>query len=229
MTRAADPELAAELELFQGCPPDMVRDMLAGLRQTDLHPGRLFDVSSTDASCCVLVKGRLALEFTGVTDHPRVIGLVEEGDLLVRPVQSWASVGPSLRCRAIDASSLVLVDAARLRTWIAQPQLGENVVHLLSAQVAERELAIAISLEPSVERRVLRKLRQLALRWGRVTPDGIRLDLRLTHQELANMVGAVRETVTLAMGRLQEQGEIQVQNRTVIIRGGLETGGPSAP
>ena len=228
MTRPADPELVAELELFQGCSEDTVREMVAGLRQTDLGAGMLFDVSSTDASCCVLVRGRLALEFMGVTDHPRVIGLVEEGDLLVRPVQSWAAVGPSLRCRAIDDSVLLLVDAARLRTWIAQPQLGENVVHLLSAQVAERELAIAISLEPSVERRVLRKLRQLALRWGRVTPDGIRLDLRLTHQELANMVGAVRETVTLAMGRLQEQGEIQVQNRTVIIRGGLETDEPPA-
>lgn len=228
MTRAADPALADGLELFQGCAPDLVRDMLSGLRQLDLDPGMLFDVSSTDASCCVLARGRLALEFTGVTDHPRVIGLVEEGDLLVRPVQSWASVGPAMRCRAIDASSLVLVDAARLRTWIAQPVLGENVVHLLSAQVAERELAIAISLEPSVERRVLRKLHQLALRWGRVTHDGIRLDLRLTHQELANMVGAVRETVTLAMGRLQEQGEIHVQNRTVTILRDLGDGaGPA--
>jgi len=222
MTPAADPVLAAGLELFRGCPDELVRDMLAGLRQMDLDPGMSFDVSSTDASCCVLMRGRLALEFTGVTDHPRVIGLVEEGDLLVRPVQSWASVGPSMRCRAIDASSLVLVDGERLGAWIAQPVLGENVVHLLSAQVAERELTIAISLEPSVERRVLRKLHQLALRWGRVTPDGVRLDLRLTHQELASMVGAVRETVTLAMGRLQEQGEIHVHNRTVTILRGLE-------
>lgn len=217
----ADPALAEDLELFQGCAPDMVRDMLAGLRQLDLEPGMLFDVSATDASCCVLTRGRLAVEFTGATEHPRVIGLVEEGELLVRPVHSWAAVGPRLRCRAIDASSLVLVDAARLRTWTGQPVLGENVVRLLSAQVAERELAIAISLEPNVERRVLRKLQQLALRWGRVTPDGIRLNLRLTHQELANMVGAVRETVTLAMGRLQDQGEIHVENRMVTILHGV--------
>lgn len=223
-TRPADPGLGEGLELFQGCAGDLVRDMLAGLRQRDLEPGMGFDMAGTDAACCVLMRGRLALEFTGATDHPRVIGLVEEGDLLVRPVHSWASVGPAPGCRAIEASSLVLVDAARLRTWTAQPVLGENVVRLLSAQVAERELAIAISLEPSVERRVLRKLQQLALRWGRVTPDGIRLNLRLTHQELASMVGAVRETVTLAMGRLQDQGEIHVSNRTVTILTGVAHG-----
>lgn len=81
----ADAALAMDLELFQGCAPDMVRDMLAGLRQLNLEAGMLFDVSATDASCCVLTRGRLAVEFTGSTGHPRVIGLVEEGELLVRP------------------------------------------------------------------------------------------------------------------------------------------------
>jgi hypothetical protein len=46
----------------------------------------------------------------------------------------------------------------------------------------------------------------------------VRLDLRVTHQELADMVGAARESVTVAFGRLQEQGEIELSRRTVIIR-----------
>lgn len=227
-TRTADPALGDGLELFQGCDAEMVRDMLADLRQVDLETGMVIDLSDFDAACGVLMRGRLALELTGITEHPRVIGLVEEGDLIVRPVHSWAAVGPAPACRAIEPSGLVLVDAARLSTWTRQPVLGENVVRLLSAQVAERELAIAISLEPTVERRVLRKLQQLALRWGRVTPEGIRLNLRLTHQELANMVGAVRETVTLAMGRLQDQGDIHVENRTVTILRGLTDGNGGA-
>ena len=98
------------------------------------------------------------------------------------------------------------------------PALAANLVRVLSAQIADRELAVAIALEPRVERRLLLKLRQLAERWGRVTPDGIRLDLRLTHQELANMVGAVRESVTIALGRLASAGEIEVRNRTLLIR-----------
>ena len=98
-----------------------------------------------------------------------------------------------------------LVDRARMEAWMHDPALAANLVRVLSAQIADRELAVAIALEPRVERRLLLKLRQLAERWGRVTPDGIRLDLRLTHQELANMVGAVRESVTIALGRLAER------------------------
>ena len=111
-----------------------------------------------------------------------------------------------------------LVDRERLDAWMHDPDLAANVVRVLSAQIADRELAVAIALEPRVERRLLLKLRQLAERWGRVTPDGIRLDLRLTHQELANMVGAVRESVTIALGRLASAGEIEVRNRTLLIR-----------
>ena len=48
----------------------------------------------------------------------------------------------------------------------------EAVFALVWPQIAERELAVAIALEPRVERRLLLKLRQLAERWGRVTPGG---------------------------------------------------------
>jgi len=61
------------------------------------------------------------------------------------------------------------------------------------------------------------------------TPDGIRLDLRLTHQELANMVGAVRESVTIALGRLTESGEIEVRNRILIIRSPDQDPGGDGP
>ncbi len=180
--------------------------------------GDEFDIGTTSASCCLVTTGRLALRFTAAEERSRTIGLLEEGDLLVRPVEAWAVVGPRLRCRALEESSVLLVERERLESWLGDPILAANVVRVLSAQVAERELAVAISLEPSVERRLLLKLRQLALRWGRVTPDGIRLDLRLTHQELASMVGAVRESITLALGRLAEQGEIDASNRVIVIR-----------
>lgn len=212
----------ARLDLFAGVAPARVADLVAGLPRRELPGGAHFDVADTDAACCLVASGRLALEFTTVVDRSRMVGLLEEGDLLVRPVQTWASVGPRLSCRAIEESTVLLVDPDRLEAWLREPDLAVNVVRVLSAQVADRELALAISLEPRIERRLLLKLRQLALRWGRVTPEGVRLDLRLTHQELANMVGAVRESVTLALGRLAEQGEVTVRNRTLVIRGPLD-------
>jgi CRP-like cAMP-binding protein len=111
----------------------------------------------------------------------------------------------------------LLVDRPRFEAWLTEPRIAANLVRVLAAQVADRELAVAIALEPRVERRLLLKLRQLAERFGRVTPQGIRLDLRLTHQQLAEMVGAVRESVTIALGKLVQNDEITIENRTIWI------------
>lgn len=206
------------IDLFAGLGEDALARAVDGLEAITLLPGEEFSITESSAVCCVVGGGRLALGVIAEEDRERTIGMLEEGDLLVRPLDGWAAVGPHVRCFAIEESLLHLVDMARMEAWMCQPALAANLVRLLSAQIAERELAVAIALEPRVERRLLLKLRQLAERWGRVTPDGIRLDLRLTHQELANMVGAVRESVTLALGRLAEAGEIEVRNRTLIIR-----------
>jgi CRP-like cAMP-binding protein len=206
------------LDVFSGLGEAALAAAAADLERVRLAPGDEFSVADSGAVCCVIGSGRLALAVPADEGRPRTIGMLEDGDLLVRPLDGWAAAGPQVRCFAIEESLVHLVDRERMEAWMREPLLAANVVRVMSAQIAERELAIAIALEPRVERRLLLKLRQLAERWGRVTPDGVRLDLRLTHQELANMVGAVRESVTIALGRLAEAGEIEVRNRTLIIR-----------
>jgi CRP/FNR family transcriptional regulator, cyclic AMP receptor protein len=205
------------LDVFAGLGEAALAGAVADLERVGLAPGDEFAVADSGAVCCVVGAGRLALAVLAEEGRPRTIGMLEDGDLLVRPLEGWAAAGPQVRCFAIEESLVHLVDRERMETWMHEPVLAANIVRVMSTQIAERELAIAIALEPRVERRLLLKLRQLAERWGRVTPDGVRLDLRLTHQELANMVGAVRESVTIALGRLAEAGEIEVRNRTLII------------
>jgi CRP-like cAMP-binding protein len=218
------------IDLFSGLGEEALAAAVDGLRAVRLDAGAELDIVATGALCCVVGAGRLALAVIAPEERERTIGMLEEGDLLVRPLEPWADSAPQVRCFAIEDSRVHLVDRARMERWMRDPALAANLVRLLSAQIAERELAVAIALEPRVERRLLLKLRQLAERWGRVTPDGIRLDLRLTHQELANMVGAVRESVTIALGRLAESGEIEVRNRTLIIRPPQDEGeGGSGP
>lgn len=207
----------AHLELFADLPSAVVARLVDHLPMHTLRAGERFDVSETDAACCLVAAGRAALEFRTEADTRRTASLLEQGDLLVRPVQTWAAVGPRLEARAIEDTHILIVGHERMALWLTVPTLAQNIVRTLSAQVADRELALAITLEPRMERRLLLKLRQIGLRWGRVTPEGVRLDLRLTHQELAEMIGGARESVTLALGRLAEQGLVEVRNRVVII------------
>jgi CRP-like cAMP-binding protein len=215
------------IDLFADLGEGALSIAIDGLEAIMVAAGEEFSIVDSGAVCCVVGGGRLALGVIAEEERERTIGMLEEGDLLVRPLDGWAAAGPQVRCFALEDSLVHLVDRPRMEAWMREPGLAANLVRVLSAQIAERELAVAIALEPRLERRLLLKLRQLAERWGRVTPDGIRLDLRLTHQELANMIGAVRESVTLALGRLADAGEIDVRNRTLTIRNRTDVEDPA--
>jgi hypothetical protein len=206
------------LAILSGLAPATVKRMLGGLPAVRLAQGDELDIAQSEVACCLVRSGRLALDFDAHDQaHNRTVTLVEEGDVLVPPADGWAATGPRLRCRALERSIVILVDAERFEQWLAEPHVAANLVRVLAAQVADRELAVAIALEPRVDRRLLLKLRQLGERFGRVTPQGVRLDLRLTHQQLADMVGAVRESVTIALGKLAQTGALTVENRTIWI------------
>ena len=66
--------------------------------------------------------------------------------------------------------------------------------------------------------RVKLLLIHLAQRHGEETPKGIILHIKLTHQDIANMTGLTRETVTRVIDKWQEKGDIFfLKNRSMVI------------
>ncbi len=70
-------------------------------------------------------------------------------------------------------------------------------------------------------RSVLQRLAQLLLTLceldGAQTPDGILIDRTLTHEELANMVGATRQWVTASLDRFQKQSLLEIKERKLVV------------
>lgn len=161
--------------------------------------------------------GRLSIVVDAEAGRTRTIALLQEGDALVLPSGGWPGA-PGARMRAATDAEVLVLDRDIGDVLCSDSALGAWIVRAIAGAVADRELSVAIALEPRLERRLILKLRQLAERWGKVTPEGVRLDLRVTHQELGDMIGAARESITVALGRLQDQGELIVRRRTVIIR-----------
>jgi CRP/FNR family transcriptional regulator len=53
--------------------------------------------------------------------------------------------------------------------------------------------------------------------YGTPIEEGILIDVKLTHQQLANMVGTVRESVTKVLQELQDEGCIVVRKKRIIL------------
>ena len=86
------------------------------------------------------------------------------------------------------------------------PQLGLELFNRGTRRAHHLAVALAIAHHQRVDDRLLLSLWHLAERWGRVHPDGIVLPLPLSHQRLADLVGASRPTVTTALGELSATG-----------------------
>ena len=67
----------------------------------------------------------------------------------------------------------------------------------------------AIAHLKRIDDRLLALLWCLAERWGRVSPDGVVVALRLPHRTLGSLVGARRPSVPTALGQLMARGEVE--------------------
>jgi CRP/FNR family transcriptional regulator, cyclic AMP receptor protein len=138
------------------------------------------------------------------------IELLGPGDV-VRP---WVGSGQELTVPTVLAASVVsnvrvaLLDrgfAIRTARW---PEIHAALMHRLIIRARRLSLQSAINSLSRIEERLEVTLWELAYRFGRVTPDGIMLDLPLTHSQVAEMVAAQRPSVSTAFTRLQDHGRI---------------------
>ena len=90
------------IDLFADLSESALAAAVDGLEAVQLDPGDEFDVGASGAVCCVVGVGRLALAVVAPEERERTIGLLEQGDLLVRPIDPWAASGPQVRCFAIE-------------------------------------------------------------------------------------------------------------------------------
>ena len=135
------------------------------------------------------------------------IELLGEGDI----VSPWVTSGDDLTIPLVLNSLVVkhlrvaVLDrpfALRTARW---PEIHAAVVRRVVVRTRRLSLQAAINAVPRVEDRLELTLWELAYRFGRVTREGIALELPLTHSQLADILGVHRPSVTLALGRLQSQ------------------------
>ncbi len=97
------------------------------------------------------------------------------------------------------------------------PQIGVNFISLLSRRLAEAEARIGEFSHTWAHERLERVLLNLSKVHGRETRRGRQIDIHLTHQLLADIIGASRETVSRHLKRLEELGALMREGRRLTI------------
>jgi CRP-like cAMP-binding protein len=127
--------------------------------------------------------------------------------------------------RAVTSTRVALLDADFSRRVAGIPTITRELI-TRATQTTHWLLAKSlIAGSPVVEERLLLLFALLSERWGRVRPDGVCLDLPLTHDLLAKMCGARRPSVTTALRSLRERGLVDYSHRGCwLLRGDFACG-----
>src|SRR5215210_5222607 len=101
------------------------------------------------------------------------------------------------------------------------PRLALELFACFSERLTQSDEVIDSLLHREVSMRLATLLLKLGERFGEENGTGITLDVRLTQQELANMIASTREAVSKVMSEFQRDGTIEVQNRKITIHSKL--------
>jgi CRP/FNR family transcriptional regulator, cyclic AMP receptor protein len=201
----------ALLRLDAGLRAAVPADELTAAERFVTVPGRALEPGTwtvptvgadAEAFAALLVEGLVTHETT--IAGRRTADLLGPGDVF-HPWRSFDAAIPGTSRWASGSTALVAVLDARFiaaaRRW---PQLYLVIHDRMADQLDRAAARAAIMGLPRVEQRVLGLLWQLAERWGKVHPEGVVLDLAVTHELIGQLVGAQRPTVSLAIRALAD-------------------------
>ncbi|MDH3443601.1 MAG: Crp/Fnr family transcriptional regulator [Deltaproteobacteria bacterium] len=120
---------------------------------------------------------------------------------------------------AMKATALKQIPRGQFFARLGRDSLFEGFVRYLAVRIADQQQVIANLVTVDSEQRLGQTLLQLGRTMGKKDPRSIRIELKITHEELSEMVGTTRPRISLFMQRFHNLGLIETnKDRFLIIK-----------
>lgn len=178
---------------------------------------RVFEEGERSKGLWVITSGRVRLHHLMADGRQHVVGfraptaaLDLSSALDGRPYTATATT--------LDDAELVLVPRGLLQELgRLYPVTVRNAIDLLCLEVRQRDITTAIAALKDARGRIDCALLQLARQFGRKDGDVLRIDYRLTRQDIADRSGVTVETAIRVMSDLQQRGAIRTESQIIEI------------
>jgi CRP-like cAMP-binding protein len=118
---------------------------------------------------------------------------------------------------AMQATTLKQVPRDKFFTRLGRDSLFEGFVRYLAVRVADQQQVIANLVTVDSEQRLGQTLLQLGRTMGQKDPRSIRIELKISHEELSEMVGTTRPRISMFMQRFKNLGLIETNAEHFLI------------
>ncbi|AYD90715.1 Crp/Fnr family transcriptional regulator [Actinomyces sp. 2119] len=210
--------IIARIPLFEGLAPQEQEELRAMMTQTTLRRGEtLFNEGDAGDRLYILLSGKVKLGHASVDGRENLLAVLGPGEIVGE--LTLFDPGPrSTTASAVAPTELLTLDHNQLMDFVeSHPQLAKDMLRSLAQRLRRTNTALADLVFSDVPGRVAKALLDLADRFGSNTEDGIHVPHDLTQEELAQLVGASRETVNKSLAEFVSRGWIRLEGRAVTL------------
>jgi len=181
---------------------------------------RIFDQGDPARMVYIVKSGAIKLVHLTEDAKEVIITVLGAGDLFGEEVVFGSALHRTTVAVCIEPSLVCMARAENVYAMLSSnPILALNVAKYLMEQRDDALAAIEDVAYLKVPDRIVRLLERLAAEHGVPVAGGKIVDVRLTHEEIASLVGSTRETVTAQLSALARSGRIRFDGKSLVLLG----------
>jgi len=213
-----DTEAVRKAPLFAALDDDAAEALLSTMTRTKFARGQeLFHEGEQGDSLYVITSGKIKLGRRSPDGRENLLAILGEGEMLGE--LSLFDPGPrTATATAVADTALVGLSHPDMRSFLGtRPEVAMTMLSALAARLRRTNEALGDLVFTDVPGRVAKALLDLSRRFGKPSDEGTLVAHDLTQEELAQLVGASRETVNKALADFSSRGWIKLEARAVTL------------
>ncbi len=165
----------------------------------------------------VIRQGRVKISKSTADGREQILHMLRDGDIFAEVILFDQGPYPAT-AEAVDDTSVWLLRCDDMEKLLqTHPLLAVKLLRIMSKRLRQAQLLIRDLALHDAYGRLAGLLLRFIRREGKQTKEGIILDLELTRQDIASMIGTSRETVARILSRFQKDGILVLDRQRITI------------
>jgi len=211
-------DVLSRAPMFAALDEEAATALRASMDSVQLSKGQiLFHEGERGERLYIITEGKMKLGHTSADGRESLLAVLGPAELLGE--LSLFDPGPrTATATALTDVALMGLGHAALRPWLTgRPEVAEALLGALAQRLRRTNEQMADLVFSDVPGRVAKTLLELGDKFGRQLPDGLHVTHDMTQEELAQLVGASRETVNKALADFAARGWLRLESRSVVL------------
>jgi CRP/FNR family transcriptional regulator, cyclic AMP receptor protein len=204
--------------IFQGVDPSAVQDLKNALEPVSFPRAHvIFAEGELGDRLYIILSGKVKIGRKSPDGRENLLAVFGPSDMFGE--LSIFDPGPrTSTATTVTEVQAVTMDRTALREWIAKrPEIAEQLLRVIARRLRRTNNMLADLIFTDVPGRVAKALLQLAHDFGTQEGGMLRVTHDLTQEEIAQLVGASRETVNKALADFAQRGWLRLEGKSVLI------------